>query len=250
MATVQGMCKNCGSLIVFNDKEDKCECIFCNCIFDAEEAKKIIENPQEYTFPNEVIPENKESAKHYYSTPVFPDQVQAAVKHDKVINQNSTEVTKRNSEYEISPDDVKAPKKTVAIVSAIAVVLCAIILATTLPPYFTRTKLEKNLMNHMSTVFEGIAQVDCSVDENGKSKGFIFSGTHCQNISAITKDSLTEENAISILENYASVRSQELNDNKKNDIAMKIYCDGGYYIASYSKDNVPQATFTENEVEE
>lgn len=249
MATVQGMCKNCGSLIVFNDKEDKCECVFCNCIFDGEEAKAILENPSNYTFPNEVIPENKDSVKHYYATPVFSDPIPSAIKHDKVKNQNSSEVSKRNSEFEISPDDVKAPKKTVAIIAAISVVLCALILVSTLPPYFTRTKLEGAMKNRMPAVFEGVASVDCSIDEDGKSNGFVLSGTKCQNISVVTKDKLTEQDAIMILENYASIRSEELGNDKKKDITMKIYCDGGYYVASYSDSSVAQAVFTENETE-
>lgn len=247
MATVQGMCKNCGSLVVFNDKEDKCECIFCNCVFDGEEAKAILENPQNYTFPNEVIPENKDAKKHYYATPVFTDPIPAAVKHDKVKNQ--TEVTKRNNEYEISPDDVKAPKKIVTIISCVSAVLCVIILATSLPPFLSRRKLENAMKNRMPAVFDGIAQVDCSVDEDGMSNGFVLSGTHCQNVSVVTKDKLSEEDAISILNNYASVRSEELGNDKKNDISMKIYCDGGYYVASYSNNNGAQASFTENEAE-
>ena len=50
MATKQGMCKNCGSLIIFADRSENCECIFCHCIFPGAEAVKILENPDDYTF--------------------------------------------------------------------------------------------------------------------------------------------------------------------------------------------------------
>ena len=38
------MCKNCGSLIVFDDRNENCECVFCHCIFPGEEAIKILED--------------------------------------------------------------------------------------------------------------------------------------------------------------------------------------------------------------
>ena len=41
MATKQGMCKNCGSLVMFDDRDELCECVFCNCVFPSAEAAKI-----------------------------------------------------------------------------------------------------------------------------------------------------------------------------------------------------------------
>ena len=73
MATKQGMCKNCGSLVMFDDRDELCECVFCNCVFPSAEAAKILENPDGYEFKNEKFEKNTEAgAKHYYSNPVFP----------------------------------------------------------------------------------------------------------------------------------------------------------------------------------
>ena len=84
MATKQGMCRNCGSLVVFDDRDDMCECIFCNCVFPAEEAIALLENHEGHEFKNEKF-EAKEGGKHYYSNPVMPDTVQKAVQRELVI---------------------------------------------------------------------------------------------------------------------------------------------------------------------
>ena len=83
MATKQGMCKNCGSLVMYDDRDELCECVFCNCVFPTSEAAEILANPDKFEFKNEKI-EKQEGAKHYYSSPVLPDIVEKAVKRDVV----------------------------------------------------------------------------------------------------------------------------------------------------------------------
>lgn len=53
MAVDHGMCKNCGSLVVLDENNENCTCLFCNCIFPREEAIKLLENHENYSFPNE-----------------------------------------------------------------------------------------------------------------------------------------------------------------------------------------------------
>ena len=67
MATKQGMCRNCGSLVVFDDRDDTCECVFCHCVFPSEEAVALLENPEGHEFKNEKF-EAKEGGKHYFVT--------------------------------------------------------------------------------------------------------------------------------------------------------------------------------------
>ena len=45
MATKQGMCRNCGSLVVFDDRDDTCECVFCHCVFPSAEADRAANFP-------------------------------------------------------------------------------------------------------------------------------------------------------------------------------------------------------------
>ena len=53
MATTQGMCTNCGSLVIFDDRDENCECVFCHCVFPAAEAVELLANPAGHEFKNE-----------------------------------------------------------------------------------------------------------------------------------------------------------------------------------------------------
>lgn len=247
MATVQGMCKNCGSLIVFDDMNEKCECIFCNCVFDSVEALKIIENPQEYSFPNEVIAKDPNTKSNLFSNPVYVNPITNDAVRANTNKGGDSHILNKKSEYEISPNDVKAPKKSVIIVSASALAVILLVVVISLPLYFSREKLSSYMKDNMKSVFENLAEVDCSMDENGNTLGYVMSGYRCQNVSVVTDDSLEEANVISILDSYSSLREGKLKNGKKSDIEMRIYCDGGYYIAGYSKDGNPNIEFIKDE---
>ena len=146
MATRQGMCKNCGSLVMFDDRDELCECVFCNCVFPSEEAAKILENPDGYEFKNEKFEKNTQAgAKHYYSNPVMPDVVEKAVQRDKTSKTQKAEVKLKPNEFEISPNDVKAPKKLVIGMIAGIVLFVGIIVAIALPLYMSREALRSDL---------------------------------------------------------------------------------------------------------
>ncbi len=247
MANVQGMCKNCGSLLIFDDRNEQCECVFCNCIFPSEEAIKILENPKNYSFPNEVIAPSENSNRHFYSTPVFPDQVPAAVKREQTRKQNSSSVAVKNNEYEISPNDVKAPKKTVITVSAVFAVILVIVVCVTVPLYRTRESISKFMIDNIGSVFEGVADVDCSVDEDGKTIGYVLHGFHCQNVSVVVDNEVTEDDVAGMIETYAALRTSKTGKDKKDDITMTIYSDKGIYEASFADNGDSKVEFRENE---
>lgn len=43
MAVLRCICRNCGSLITFDDSSESCECFFCHSVFTREEAEAMIE---------------------------------------------------------------------------------------------------------------------------------------------------------------------------------------------------------------
>ena len=161
MATKQGMCRNCGSLVMFDDRDELCECVFCNCVFPSKEAAEILANPDGYEFKNEKF-EKQEGAKHYYSNPVMPDIVEKAVQRDKVSKTQTDSAKLKASEFEISPNDVKAPKKLVIGMAAGAVLIVAIILAISLPLYFSRKALKEAITADIGTVFDSTDSVSYS----------------------------------------------------------------------------------------
>lgn len=250
MATIQGMCKNCGSLLFFDDSSDKCECVFCHCIFPSSEAIEIFNNPSEYTFKNEKIEASKDG-KHYYATPVYQDIVTPTVKKVEENAKKSTSTGKVGTvknEFEISPKDVKAPLKTVLIMVGAVVLFLGIVAAIAIPSYFSRTKLEKDIASQIDVVFEDVAEVNTDV-EDGLVVGYTLSGLSCQEIIVCTEDEITEDEATTLFENYCQLRAQcRDNDDLYTSVSMEIFCEGGIYRVSEKNGNIT-ATFTANPVE-
>lgn len=223
MATKQGMCRNCGSLVMFDDRDELCECIFCNCVFPAEEAVKILENPSGYEFKNEKI-EKQEGNKHYYSNPVMPDIVEKAVARDKTSKAQSTEVKLKPNEFEISPNDVKAPKKLVIGMIAGSVLAVAIILAIAFPLYFSRKALHTAISADIETIFD-------SSESQYAYKQFNIYGLTCQYVKIGLSDEITYDQARSLYVNYNKLRADKRGDDS-GDVEMYIYTPDTIYHAT------------------
>ncbi|MBO4242109.1 MAG: hypothetical protein IKT14_04210 [Clostridiales bacterium] len=229
MATIQGMCRNCGSLIMFDDRDTECECVFCNCIFPSSEAVEIFENPEGRTFPNEKFEPSKEN-KHHHTTRVFSDEhLETAIKRDELARANKPE-TKKDNEFEISPNDVKAPRKLVIGLIGATVAIVALVIVIALPIRNRRKDATENIMAQINTVFEGI-EVDATLDESGNPVGYNISGQSCQHINILTEDQVDESKAKDIFDNYCDLRADILgiDGNTEKGVKMNIYCDGGIY---------------------
>jgi len=214
MATKQGMCKNCGSLVMYDDRDELCECVFCNCVFPTSEAAEILANPDKFEFKNEKI-EKQEGAKHYYSSPVLPDIVEKAVKRD-VVSKAQTDTAKlKANEFEISPNDVKAPKKLVIGMAVGAFAIVAIIVAIALPLFLSRKTLTEAITADIDTVF---AASDKSFDY----KQFDIYGLSCQYVKIGVSADLTDEEAKQFYANYSKLRSDK-SGNATGDVEMYIY---------------------------
>lgn len=234
MATKQGMCKNCGSLVMFDDRDELCECVFCNCVFPSEEAVKILENPNGYEFKNEKFEKNTDSnTKHYYSNPVMPDVVEKAVQREKTSKSQTTEVKLKPSEFEISPNDVKAPKKLMIGMIAGFVLVVAIILAITFPLYFSRKGLHDSISASMNTVFQ-------ITPPGGEEKTFEYEqyniyGLSCQYVKLGLSDEITQDEAATLYQNYTKLRAEKRGF-EADDVEMYVYTPSTVFFAS--KDGV------------
>lgn len=250
MATTQGMCKNCGSLIVFDNRDDKCECVFCHLVFPSAEAIEILENPGNYTFPNEKIEESEET-RHYYATPVYPDMVEKAVARDKTNRSGESETKEKANEFEVQAKDVKAPKKLVIGLAAGIAAAVAIVVAIALPMYFSRKGMLNKITSSIDTVFDGQIKVDTSVDSDGFSKGYNVFGQTCQNIKVATADEVSSKTAEEIFRKYCDLRNKSGNYSSDADskVTLEIYTPKGIYKvtasgAEYKEDEVIETTQT------
>ncbi len=216
MATKQGMCKNCGSLVMFDDRDELCECVFCNCVFPASEATEILANPDKFEFKNEKF-EKQEGSKHYYSNPVMPDIVEKAVKRDMVSKTQTDTAKLKANEFEISPNDVKAPKKLVIGMFAGLAAVIAIIVAIALPLYLSRKTLHDAITADIDSVFV-TPETAQSVDY----KQFNVYGLSSQYVKLGLSVDITDAEAKQMYSNYTALRSAK-SANASGDVEMYIY---------------------------
>ena len=224
MATKQGICTNCGSLVIFDDRDEVCECVFCHCVFPSAEAVELLANSEGHEFKNEVY-EKQEGTKHYYSTPVMPDIVSKAVERDKVSKSNNKgdDLKLKPSEFELSPNDVKAPAKLVWILSISAVLIIGLIIGIALPIYYSRTNLKEEITAQISDVFEGNCDVNLDKNDAGYVYGYNVFGVTCQNIKVETEDEITEEQAQSMYEAYCALRADKGGYKSSDAVKMEVY---------------------------
>ena len=247
MAIKQGMCKNCGSLIVFDERDDQCECVFCHCVFPSEEAVEIYNNPEGREFPNEKYEANTSAQKHNVTRVYSSESLEKSIAREEMRKANS-EGTSTNL-YEVQAKDVKAPKGLVIGVIAGAVAIVAIILAVFFPIYKSRIALRDDIEASIVQVFDGIAEVDMTCDEEGNYyDGFSVFGQTCQYLNVATQDNLSEEDAETIFDNYCALRAEKIADGSADiydGVQVKIYSQGGYYTVTGANGEV-NAVFTED----
>ena len=230
MATKQGMCKNCGSLVMFDDRDELCECVFCNCVFPSAEAAEILANPDGYEFKNETF-EKQEGSKHYYSNPVMPDLIEKAVKRDEVSKAKAESAKLKPNEFEISPNDVKAPKKLLiqwGIGTAVAV---ALIVGIALPLYLNRKALKEQISADVNTIYATSSTVDYSTF--GYKQINIY-GITCQHVKIALSEGIEEGDAQALYANYKQLRSSK-RGNDSGDVEMYIYTPDTIYFISGEK---------------
>lgn len=226
MAVEQGICKNCGSLIVYNTADEVCECIFCNASFPSSELISVDADTSNINFPNEKYEKNG-TAKHQYS--VLPDQVQPAVDRQARSQTLSPEI-KEKVEYEVQAKDVKAPKKVVITLSAIAAAILIITVVISLPIYKSRSTLLSKMQNNMGAVVSGVANIDTTIDEDGFSKSYFIFGNKCENVILVTEDDIDNSKATALFNNYCDQRKNASSSIKNNDdVEMTIYAAKGIY---------------------
>lgn len=215
MATKQGMCRNCGSLVMFDDRDELCECVFCNCVFPSKEAVEILANPDGYEFKNEKI-EKQEGSRHYYATPVMPDVIEKAVARDATSKKQADAVRLKPNEFEISPNDVKAPKKLVIGMAIGAVLAVVIIIAIALPLFLSRKSLTEAITADSDAIFA------IETDTEYEYKQLNIYGLSAQYVKIGLSDGIDDTQAMKLYSNYTKIRADK-RGNASGDVEMYIY---------------------------
>jgi hypothetical protein len=212
---------------MLNDREETCECLFCDCVFPSAEALEIAKNPTAYTFPNEKM-EKHEGVRKYNVTPVYPDPVPTAVKRAETV----APVKIEKNPYEVSPDDIKAPRKVLFLIFGITLATILVVLGIFFPLYHERMTHRDNLSASISDVFSGFA-VD-STKTDGYYSGFSLQGQTNGILTVTTSDPVTND-VLLTFENYADLRAKEYGISKSDfkdyydAVILKVYAANGSY---------------------
>ncbi|MBR2751113.1 MAG: hypothetical protein IKD90_08280 [Clostridiales bacterium] len=231
MATKQGLCKNCGSLIMVDSNDELCECVFCDCVFPATEAIEIFNHPDGVEFPNLPQPKRESKAVRHTVTPVFDNAVEKAVKVDKATTSKDKKVEKL---FEISPDDIQTPKKVKLIVYTTTAICIALIIGISLPITLLRSSHYKKIYKQMSTC---IAAGELTVNTeaaDGYTTGFKISGTKNNEVSLVSSSDTDKAKVLKTFESYCAIRGEEYGYESGDahyykDVVLTVYAPNGRF---------------------
>lgn len=224
----EGMCKNCGSIVYVDPKQENCHCLFCNCVFPAQEALEIAKNPQDYEFLNEEQPE-------YTGESINPQHKKVNANLDQLIErrEKKAKATARpKPKYAIEKKeipDVNLSKKQIFTIVGIIVAIVAIFLVITLPQTVARDQHRANITDKFKKALSDEKYRD-SIDYE---HGFAISHMKNTHVDLIVEAGLTKEDARDIFALYCKARADVHNINLDN--TNKAYSDVSIRIAMPGK---------------
>ena len=145
-------------------------------------------------------------------------------------------------EYEISPDDVKPPKKTLQIIALCTIAFFAITAVITVPRYLTRNNYRTNIINEIAEVFtefkvdtDTVFEDHAEAESDGYYVGFFINGQSNAEISVVTQEKIDEAAVLKTFENYAALRAKvyEIDEtdfsSMYKSLSMRVYSSSAIY---------------------
>ncbi|MGB4610047.1 MAG: hypothetical protein ACOX3H_08410 [Saccharofermentanales bacterium] len=227
----EGMCKNCGSIVFLDPKQENCHCLFCDCVFPAQEALEIAKNPQNYEFPNEEQPA-------YTGEEINPQHKKVNANLDQLIERREKKAkVKPKPKYAVEKKEipnVNLSKKQIFTIMGIVVAAIAIFLVVTLPQTVTRDKHRADITAEFKKALSAEAYND-SIDFD---QGFAIYRMNNTHVDLVSEADLTKEDARDIFASYCKVRADihkidpEDTDKAYSDVSIRIAMpgEGGYLI--------------------
>ena len=255
MATEQGICKNCGSLIMVNSSDELCECVFCDCVFPSAEAIETFNHPDGVEFPNLPQPKREGNTVRHVVTPVFDDVVEKAVKVDKAQNKETKKVEKL---FEISPDDIKTPKKVKTIVYICTAVSILLVLGISIPLNVIRNQHRNHIEDNLPACVEAAGLTVNMTVEDGSSTGFKVYGQGNNKVELVSSKDVEKEQVLKAFESYCAVRGEEYGyeadegSRYYKNVVLTVYAPNGKFTIEGKKDGagIDQVEFEVPEAEE
>ena len=242
MATEQGICKNCGSLLMVNSNDELCECVFCDCVFPSAEAIEIFNNPDGVEFPNLPQPKREAKEQRHVVTPVFEDVVEKAVKVEKA----TTKETKVEKLFELSPDDIKTPKKVKTIVYIATAACVLVVLGISIPLCLIRTGHAKKIESEISRCIVNSGMNVSTEVEDGYATGYKISGQANNQLSLVASEDVEKSQVLTAFEDFCAIRGEEYGYSSSDGahyysgVVLTVYAPNGRFTIEGKKDGVSE----------
>ncbi len=231
----EGICKNCGSIVFVDPREENCHCVFCHCVFPSAEALEIAKNPNAYEFPNEEQPE-------YIPPETQRNQVNIKKSLEKLEReQNQQKAAKARKKPQYAVEQKKLPninltKKQIFTTIGIFVLIFGLFIAIMLPRTIRRDEQREEITKSFKANIE-LGNLNDSLDFE---EGFVISRLDNSHLDLITGEKLSKEQARAIFEEFCKVRAEvlgkELDDDLYRQTSLRIAVPdkGGYLIENRS----------------
>ncbi|HPX93675.1 MAG TPA: hypothetical protein PK646_04955 [Bacillota bacterium] len=222
MAFKEGRCINCGSLLFLDPDTPKGHCLFCDCVFDSEEAFKALENPELFTFPNEKQPE-------YQGPPIAAGRPRRG---SAVTAQPAAPVTaeKKEDGYQLPESKVpslKIPVKVIVLYSALTVAVLGILSAVAFPLIAKRNHRQAAITDSF------VSKLSYTLD---KEKDIRVQGMTGTDVVLILPEDVSARESIELFDLYCQVRAEVVDlkdtsfESSKRPVTLRIATPGGGFL--------------------
>lgn len=219
MALKEGLCVNCGSLLMLEPRNEKGHCLFCDAVFDNEEAFRAKASPDQFTFPNEPQPRYEGpnlDPRPVASAPAAP--IAQPAREKKVAPAFVPKVT--------HVPDAKIPRRAKIWAIGILVLALAIFAAITVPLTIHRDQQRVAITDAFGATFEEAIDLD---------RNLSIINMKNDHVLLTLKETVSEEEAVSIYEEYCDVRAEVMGLEKgaaaREGVSMRLTTpDGGYLM--------------------
>lgn len=223
MALKEGRCPNCGSILHLDPTAEKGHCLFCDAVFDNQEAFDIAANPKDVVFPN--LPQPK-----YEGPSLAPRQSSAAVtpapRKQQAAPKKPVEVKPAYVMKEpVKMPDFKLSHKTRLTILIVVVLVIAIAAAIAIPTIISRDAARSELLASLPDMvsFEVKAGQNVTIGRTNNSYLLI-----------IAPEDVTQADAISLFRAYslklAAVQHLESDEGIRRNITLKLVMPAGGWL--------------------
>ena len=227
----EGMCKNCGSIVYVDPKQENCHCLFCDCVFPSQEALEIKKNPDKYEFLNEEQPK-------FTGEEINPQQTKINTNLDQLVEKKTKKTKakpkpKYNVEKKALPD-INLSRKQILSLVGIVIAITALFLVIMLPQTVNRDQQRAKITEQFKMELSDEVYKESLDFDNG----FSISRLKNSHVELITDNNFTKEDARHIFETYCMIRADvmdiSLTDQEKayNSVTLKISIpeEGGFLV--------------------